>query len=147
VTRPQGIVDVGRKPVVPRRAVAQARLVLRPKTLAAVREGRVEKGDVETIARTAAVLAVKDTPRILPMCHPIPVTAVRVEFSHEEDSLGVRVTVEAEYRTGVEMEALTGAAVALLTVWDLVKPLEKDADGNYPDARLTDLVVVEKVKG
>lgn len=141
-----GIVDVGRKDDVPRRAVAAGRLVLRPETLAAVAAGKVDKGDVLEAARTAALLAVKRTPDLLPHCHPIPLTAADVAFEVDEDAgaLTVRVAVEATYKTGVEMEALTGVAVALLAAWDMVKPLEKDADGQYPTARIEDVRVVDK---
>lgn len=144
-----GIVDVSAKPEVARRAVAEGTLRLRAETVAAVRDGTVPKGDVLSVARTAATLAVKNTPLLLPYCHPVPVEAVDVAFDvpDDGDAIRVRVTVQARYRTGVEMEALTGTTVALLTFWDLVKPLEKDDAGQYPDARITDVRVVEKVKG
>ncbi len=144
-----GIVDVSAKPEVVRRAVAEGTLRLRADTVAAVRDGTVPKGDVLAVARTAATLAVKNTPLLLPYCHPVPVEAVDVAFDvpDDGDAIRVRVTVQARYRTGVEMEALTGTTVALLTAWDLVKPLEKDDAGQYPDARMTDVRVVEKVKG
>lgn len=142
-----GMVDVSAKPDVARRAVAEGTLRLRPATVEAVRDGTVPKGDVLSVARTAAVLSVKQTAHLLPYCHPVPINGVDVEFSFDADALRVRITVEAEYRTGVEMEALTGVTIALLTAWDLVKPLEKDQDGQYPDARITDVRVVKKVKG
>jgi cyclic pyranopterin phosphate synthase len=141
-----GIVEVGDKQVVQRRATAAGRLRLRPDTLAAIRNGTVAKGNVAEVARTAAVLAVKRTPDLLPYCHPIPITGVDVAFETADEALEVRVTVTAEYKTGVEMEALTGVTVALLTAWDLVKPLEKDTGGQYPTTRLEDVHVVEKVK-
>lgn len=146
-----GIVDVGDKPEVPRRAVAAGRLTLRGETVEALRAGKVEKGDVLEAARTAALLAVKATPDLLPHCHPIPLTRADVAFAledGEEEGVGAgleaTVTVEATYRTGVEMEALTGVTVALLCAWDMVKPLEKDDDGQYPTARIEDVRVVEK---
>lgn len=150
-----GIVDISGKDDVVRSATAAGRLLLRPETLQALETGKVEKGDVLEAARTAALLAVKRTPDLLPHCHPIPLTGARVAFDLDEGEageageaggagLGVRVTVEATYKTGVEMEALTGVAVALLTAWDMVKPLEKDEDGQYPTARITDVRVVEK---
>jgi cyclic pyranopterin monophosphate synthase len=145
----QGIVPVGSKPVVARRAIAEGRLEVSASTVDAIRKRHVPKADVEAVARTAALLAVKNTPQILPYCHPIPITAVDVRFrtSMQPAALWVRVTVDADYRTGVEMEALTGAMAALLTAWDLVKPLEKDEAGQYPGTRITGVRVVEKRKG
>lgn len=142
-----GIVDVSAKPNVARRAIAEGTLRLRPATVSAIRDGSVPKGDVLEVARAAAVMAVKETPRILPYCHPIPLDAVDVAFSLADGAVRARVTIKTQYRTGVEMEALTGTTVALLTAWDLVKPLEKDEAGQYPEARITDVRVVEKVKG
>lgn len=141
---PEGIVDVGDKPDVARRAVAAGRLRLGKQTVAAIDEDRVDKGDVREVARVAALMAVKDTPGLLPHCHPVPLTSVDVDFELADDALEVRVTVEATYKTGVEMEALTGVSVALLSAWDMVKPLEKDEAGQYPTARIDDVRVLEK---
>ena len=147
MTNAAKMVDVGAKPRVKRVAQAEARLRLRPQTLDAIRGKNVEKGDVLEIARTAGILAAKATPQLLPLCHPIPLDGVEVQLTLEPEGLHALVTVRAEWRTGVEMEALTAAAVALLTAWDLVKPLEKDPNGQYPTTRLEGLRVVEKVKG
>lgn len=141
---PDGIVDVGDKEDVPRRAVAAGRLALSPTTVEAIRAGKVDKGDVLAGARVAALMAVKSTPDVLPHCHPIPLTAVDVAWNLADDALEVTVAVEATYKTGVEMEALHGVTVALLVAWDMVKPLEKDEEGRYPDARIADVRVVEK---
>ena len=141
------MVNVGEKPLVKRVAQAEARLRLQPSTLAAIRDKRIEKGDVLEIARTAAILGAKATPQLLPLCHPIPLDGIDVELTLEPDALYARVTVRATWRTGVEMEALTATALALLTAWDLVKPLEKDSTGQYPTTQLDGLRVVEKVKG
>lgn len=141
------MVDISQKPAVKRVATAEGRLYLRPSTLQAIRDKKLEKGDVLEIARTAAILAAKATPQILPLCHPIPLEGIEVKLTLEPDALHALVTVRAEWRTGVEMEALTAAAVALLTAWDICKPLEKDAKGQYPATRLDGLRVVEKVKG
>lgn len=140
------MVDVGDKPLVRRRAVASGRLHLKPATLSAIRRRRLEKGDALEIARTAAILAVKNTPQVLPLCHPIPLESADVQFEFGARTLTCRVTCQATWKTGVEMEALVGAATALLTVWDIVKPLEKDPRGQYPGTRLTDLRVEAKVK-
>ena len=109
---------------------------LRPETLAAIRNGTVIKGNVLATARVAATLAVKETFRIIPMCHAIPVTAVEVDFDQKDDHIEATVLVRSVGRTGVEMEALTGVSVALLTIWDMVKSAEKDAKGQYPVTRI-----------
>ena len=89
----------------------------------------------------------KNTSMLIPMCHPVPVSAVDIDFDVRENSIICVCEVKAEYKTGVEMEALTGATVALLTIWDMVKYLEKDENGQYPGTRITNVEVVEKMKG
>jgi cyclic pyranopterin phosphate synthase len=140
------MVDIGRKPDVHRRAVATGTIRLRPATVRAIRDGRVEKGDVLASAEVAALLAMKSVWQVLPHCHPIPITAAGVSFDIRADRIAATTTVEATYKTGVEMEALYGASVALLTVWDMVKSLEKDSRGQYPSARIEDVRVVTKEK-
>jgi cyclic pyranopterin phosphate synthase len=140
------IVDIGRKPDVKRRAVATGTIVLRPATLRAVRRGPVEKGDVLASAEVAALHGMKSVWQVLPHCHPIPITSADVTFVVRKDRIVVTTKVEATYKTGVEMEALYGVTVALLTVWDMVKSMEKDSRGQYPSARIEDVRVVEKAK-
>jgi len=140
------MVEVGGKRDVCRRARATGRIRLRPETVKLVREGKVEKGDVESVASVAAIMAVKNTPNILPLCHPIPITGVNVSFDYNEDSIRVTVEVSTTYKTGVEMDALTGVMAALLTIWDMVKKYEKDESGQYPYTRIEDVRVVEKIK-
>jgi len=137
---------VDAKPMVFRRATARGTLKVRPATARAIRLGRVQKGDPLRTGELAGLLAMKRTPELIPHCHPVPLTGSRVEARVEGNGVVVEGTAEAVYRTGVEMEALTGVAVALLTVWDMVKYLEKNAAGNYPTARLTGLRVVRKEK-
>lgn len=141
-----GMIDVTGKPDVVRTAVAMGSIKLKPETVKLVRDGRVEKGDVEEAAKIAAILAVKNTPGILPYCHPIPVTSVKVGFTYGEDHVTVTVEVKATYKTGVEMEALTGVSAALLTIWDMVKKYEKDEEGQYPHTAITDVRVAKKSK-
>ncbi|HVL88223.1 MAG TPA: cyclic pyranopterin monophosphate synthase MoaC [Candidatus Thermoplasmatota archaeon] len=141
------MVDVGDKDLVARRAVAEGVLRLSARTVQAIRRGTIEKGDVVATATVAGLQAVKRTPETLPLCHPIPLTSAHVTLRLEKDRVVARCEVAAEYRTGVEMEALTGAAAALLCVWDMVKPLEKDARGQYPRTRIESLRVLEKRKG
>ncbi len=141
------MIDIGQKPDVPRRAVATGTIHLRPATVRAIRDGRIEKGDVLASAEVAALHAIKSVWQVLPHCHPIPITAAGVAFDVRADRVVATTTVEATYKTGVEMEALYGATVALLTVWDMVKALEKDSKGQYPSARIEDVHVVTKEKG
>ncbi len=134
------------KPLVYRRAVARGTIRLKPATLSAIRARRIEKGDVARTAELAGLLAMKRTPELLPHCHPVPLTGSRVDVRITPRGVEVEAEAEAVYRTGVEMEALTGATVALLTVWDMVKYLEKNAAGNYPTTRLGPVRVVVKEK-
>ena len=138
--------DVGGKPRVHRRAVAIGELRLRPATRRAIRGGRVDKGDPIAAGELAGLLAMKRTPELIPHCHAVPLTHSGVEIA--VSSRGVRVRAEAESvdRTGVEMEALVGASLALLTVWDMVKYLEKDARGLYPATSLGPIRVAVKRK-
>ena len=141
------MVDITVKDEVARRARAAGRIHLRPETVRAIADGTVVKGNVLATARVAAILAVKETWRTIPMCHPIPIGSVRVDFEVQEDGIEATVEVATTGRTGVEMEALVGVSTALLTVWDMVKSAEKDEGGQYPVTRIDAIRVVEKVKG
>lgn len=134
------------KPVVHRRAVARGSLALRSSTVRVLRAGRLDKGDAVRTAELAGLLAMKRTPELIPHCHVVPLTGSRVEVSIGPRGVRVEAEAEAVHRTGVEMEALVGVTVALLTVWDMVKYLEKDADGGYPATRLGPVRVVRKEK-
>jgi cyclic pyranopterin phosphate synthase len=141
------MVDIGEKSEVKRTATACGRIYLRDSTLQAIRDGAVVKGNVLATARIAATLAVKDTPRLIPMCHSIPISSINVDFSEESGYIEVKVNVSSVGKTGVEMEALTGVSVALLTIWDMVKSAEKDEEGQYPCTRISGIEVIEKRKG
>jgi len=141
------MVDISGKGDVVREAVATGKIYLRPDTLAAIRRGTVVKGNVLTTARVAATLSVKNTHVLIPMCHAIAISAIAVDFSDGDGYIKTRVRVKSTGKTGVEMEALTGVSVALLTIWDMVKSAEKDADGQYPVTRMEDIRVIEKRKG
>jgi len=142
-----GMVDITEKPPLFRRATATGSIRLREATIEAIKSGQVKKGDVLTTARLAAILAVKDTPRLIPLCHPIPITGLDVFFDLEEERVRATVMVTSVGRTGVEMEALTGVGAALLNVWDMVKYLEKDETGNYPETEIEKIRVLQKRKG
>jgi len=140
------MVEVGHKDVVYRKAVAKGRIRLKPETIKLIKEGKTKKGNVIATAQIAGILAVKKTPELIPLCHPIPLTGVDISFEFGEDYIEATCEVRATYKTGVEMEALTGVTVALLTIWDMVKAVEKDENGQYPFTRIEDVHVVEKVK-
>ncbi|MFW5929454.1 MAG: cyclic pyranopterin monophosphate synthase MoaC [Halobacteriota archaeon] len=140
------MVDVTDKDDVRREATATGRIVLREETVEAVRDGDVEKGNVLSTARVAAIQAVKHTWEDVPMCHQIPVTGVDTGFEFEDGAVTAEVTVTSTGKTGVEMEALNGVTRGLLTVWDMVKSAEKDDEGQYPETGIQDVTVEEKVK-
>jgi len=141
------MVDVSDKDITYREAAAVGRIILKPSTIAAIKKGGVEKGDVLLAAKLAGLMAAKLTPLILPLCHPIPLTHVDISFRVGEDYIEVSARVKAEAKTGVEMEALTALSVALLTIWDMVKKYEKDEKGQYPNTEIGKIRVLEKVKG
>ena len=141
------MIDITSKKEVYREATAEGIIKLRKETVKRILEGRVEKGDVFTISKIAAINAVKKTPELIPLCHNIPITHVNVEFKVLDDEhIMCRVTVKTTAKTGVEMEALTGVSTALLNVWDLVKKYEKDENGQYPFTRIESIRVVSKIK-
>jgi len=121
------MVDVGAKPETHRVAIARGRVYLRPETLQLIREGRAAKGDVLGVARVAGIMAAKRTGELIPLCHPLPLTRVEIDLEPNElDScIDIEARVETVGRTGVEMEALTAVAVAALTVYDMVKAVDR----------------------
>ena len=121
------MVDVGGKEETHRVAVAEGRIAMRPETLAMIREGGHRKGDVLGVARIAGIMAAKRTADLVPLCHPLPLTRVEIAFELLEATTEVRCTATAETRgrTGVEMEALTAVQVALLTIYDMCKAVDR----------------------
>ncbi|HHY47074.1 MAG TPA: cyclic pyranopterin monophosphate synthase MoaC [Firmicutes bacterium] len=126
------MVDVSEKPVTVREAVARARVTMKPETLALIEAGQGPKGEVLGVARVAAIMAVKRTGDLVPMCHPVSIRGIDVEFRTggpavpgESASIELEVTVKAEDKTGVEMEALTGAAVGALAIYDMCKSVDR----------------------
>jgi molybdenum cofactor biosynthesis protein MoaC len=118
--------DISQKTNSLRTAIARAVLRVSPSTVTTIRQGKVPKGDPLTVAKVAAVQASKRTSDIIPFCHPIPVEHTAVEFKLDEDAIEIRVSVKAIYKTGVEMEALTAASVAALTIYDMTKMLDEN---------------------
>ena len=134
------MIDVTAKPTTLRRAVAESTVEMRLETVAAIRAGDVPKGDVAEMTRATAMLGLKRTPELLPFCHPIPVDCADVRVEVEKTTVRIQVEVAAVARTGVEVEAMTGAAVAALNVYDMVKPLD-------PTAHITGVRLLKKSGG
>lgn len=138
------MIDVGDKDTVFRSATASGKIRLKVETVAAILSGKVEKGDVVQAAMLATIQGAKRAWELIPLCHPIRLNSVKPEVTPGDEEVQVRCTVTAHDRTGVEMEALTAVTLGLLTVWDMVKALEKDETGQYPTAVIEDVHVVEK---
>jgi cyclic pyranopterin monophosphate synthase len=119
------IVDIGDKPATKRRAVARARLEAQPETVDAIMGGSLKKGDALAVARVAGIMAAKRTSELIPLCHPIALTSVSVEIEADGPALAITATAETTGQTGVEMEALTAASVAALTLYDMAKGIDR----------------------
>lgn len=134
------MVDVSDKAVTSRSATARARVLAQASTLALIRDGTAKKGDVLATARIAGIAAAKKTSDLIPLCHPLMISKVAVEFSLNADSIDVEATVKVEGKTGVEMEALTACSIACLTIYDMLKAVDRGM-------RITDLRLIEKTGG
>ena len=136
------MVDVGEKPPTRRTAVAGARVLVSRETFDLIRSGGMKKGDVLTVAQIAGVMGAKRTPELIPMCHPVLVDGIDLDLSLDERrcSVEIRASVSCDGRTGVEMEALTAASVAALTVYDMCKAVQKDMV-------ITDIRLIDKTGG
>ncbi len=121
------MVDVSGKEPTKRRALARGRVLLAPATLDAIREGQTKKGDVLAVARIAGIMAAKRTPELIPLCHPLPISSVKLELIIQDDGVQIEAEVTTTAPTGVEMEALTAVSVAALTVYDMIKAVQRDA--------------------
>lgn len=119
------MVNVGEKPVQRRRAIATGKLLCAPATLEILRDGRVPKGDAFATARIAGILAAKRTDELIPLCHGLPLNAVSMDFEYTPDGVAIRAEVSVDARTGIEMEALTAVSVAALTLYDMLKAVDK----------------------
>ena len=140
------MVDITSKDVTVRTAVAEGQIKLKKETIKLIKNNKITKGNVLTTAQIAAIQTVKKTPEIIPLCHQLPINKIDIEFEIKDDSIIVICTVKTESKTGVEMEALTGVSVALLTIWDMVKSNEKDSSGQYPDTEIGPIRVIKKEK-
>jgi cyclic pyranopterin phosphate synthase len=119
------MVDVGTKQITERTATARTRVAMLPATATVIRSGGAKKGDVLGVARIAGIMAAKRTSELIPLCHPLPITAVSVELTVAADAVEIAATVRTTGRTGVEMEALTAASVTALTVYDMCKSIDR----------------------
>jgi cyclic pyranopterin phosphate synthase len=140
------MVDISNKEEVSRRAKASGEIKLKPETIEAIKNKKIIKGSVLETARIASIMAIKNTSSVIPMCHQIPITGIDVQFDMGSDNVKVTIDVSTIGKTGVEMEALHGVSVALLTIWDMVKSAEKDDTGNYPFTAIKNIRVLEKIK-
>jgi len=131
------MVDITGKNISIRIATAEGEIKLKRETIERIVKGEIEKGDVISTAKIAAIMAAKRTSEIIPLCHPIPLTNVNVEVKVlDNERIKVETTVKTEAKTGVEMEAITATAIALITIWDMVKKYEKDEQGGYPHTEI-----------
>ena len=141
------MVDISDKPEIFREATATGIIKLKPETIQLVKKRKIAKGDPLHAAKIAGILAAKKTSALIPLCHPLPLTNVEIEIKILDKSrVQVTATVKTKAQTGVEMEALTATAISLLTIWDMVKQYEKDAEGQYPSTAIENVHVVRKVK-
>ncbi|MFW9989090.1 MAG: cyclic pyranopterin monophosphate synthase MoaC [Candidatus Odinarchaeota archaeon] len=141
------MIDISNKEEITRTASASGKIFLKEETINKIKNKTIQKGDVFTIAKVSAINAIKKVPEIIPLCHPIPINKVSLEFEiKNKNTIRVLCIVKSFARTGVEMEALMGVSSALLNIWDVVKMYEKDENGQYPSTIITDIKVEEKVK-
>ena len=141
------MVDVSSKPEIFREATAAGIIRLKPETINLVIEGKIAKGNPLYTAKIAGILAAKKCSDLIPLCHPLPLTKIEVEANViGASAVEVTALVKTKAQTGVEMEALTAVSVALLTVWDMTKQYEKDANGQYPSTAIENIHVVKKFK-
>lgn len=141
------MIDISSKPAVFREATAIGKIRLKTETIRLIGEGKIAKGDPIHTAKIAGILAAKNTSNLIPLCHPLPLTNVQIETEvSDSHTVQVTATVKTTAQTGVEMEALTAVAISLLTIWDMAKQYEKDAEGQYPSTAIEGIQVVRKVK-
>jgi len=140
------MVEVGDKPFQKRIASAYGKIILDEKTIAMIKNHDIKKGNVLTTAQIATINSVKNTSNIIPLAHPLQITGITVDFHIKKTEIAIIVEVKTIGQTGVEMEALTGVSTGLLTIWDMVKAVEKDEDGQYPNTRISDISVLSKIK-
>jgi len=141
------MIDISEKDSIIRIATASGKIYLKKETIERIKNKKVKKGDVFTIAKIAAINAVKKVPDLIPLCHQIPISNVDIDFNYEDDNIiRVTCTVKSISKTGVEMEALMGVNIALLNIWDVVKMYEKDNEGQFLETKIFEVKVDRKIK-
>ncbi len=140
------MIDITEKPKVRRIAEAAGSIDLRRETVEGIKANRIKKGDVLEISKIAGIQWAKRTWDLIPHCHQIPLTSVEPDTEITSNGVEVKCTVVAQYGTGVEMEALSCVTGMLLTIWDMVKYIEKDESGNYPHTAIRNIRVIRKEK-
>lgn len=120
------MIDISAKKITERAAVAEGLVFLKPEVIKLIQAGKIPKGDVLETAKIAGILAAKKTPEIIPLCHPIPIESVRLDFAVNDKQITITAAVKGQAKTGFEMEALTAVSAAALTIYDMCKPLDKD---------------------
>ena len=142
----RAVVDITEKSIIKRTAKATGLLKISKAAHIAINNDEVKKGNVIEASTIAAIQAVKETPRIIPHCHPVPLEGCDVNWSLDDDGLRCDVSVVAHYKTGIEMEAITGVCAGLLCALDMIKSFEKDSTGQYPNTEICDVRIIEKLK-
>lgn len=140
------MINITDKPIVRRFAKASGSIILKPETVTAIKEGTVKKGDVFTSAKIAGLEGAKEAWNRMPYCHQIPIESVDFDLKIKGNEVRVSCSLVAHWKTGVEMDALSCVSSALLTIWDMVKYMEKDSTGNYPATEIRDIRVDAKEK-
>ncbi|MBR5504172.1 MAG: cyclic pyranopterin monophosphate synthase MoaC [Methanobrevibacter sp.] len=140
------MVEVGAKAQQRRTAIASGTIYLQKETIRMIENAEIKKGNVLTTAQIAGIQAVKKTSDLIPLCHPLNLTGIEIEFDVGEEEITATCECRLTGQTGVEMEAITGVSVALLTIWDMTKAVEKDEEGQYPNTRISDIKVLKKEK-
>lgn len=142
----RAVVDITEKSIIKRTAKATGLLKISKSARTAIINDEVKKGNVIEASTIAAIQAVKETPRIIPHCHPVPLEGCDVNWSLDDEGLRCDVSVVAHYKTGIEMEAITGVCAGLLCALDMIKSFEKDPMGQYPNTEICDVRIIEKLK-
>lgn len=140
------MIDITDKNIVLREAKASGRIFLKKETIEKIKNKDVKKGDTIETAKIAGTMAVKNTWNNIPYCHQIPLSSIDFDFEINDNNIISYCYVKAVYKTGVEMEAINGVLTSLLTIWDMVKYLEKDETGNYPETKIDNVNVLYKKK-
>ena len=146
IHQPLKMINISGKSSIRRMAKAEGKIWLQQETIEKIRLGKIKKGTVLSAANTAAIIAVKRTPELIPLCHQIPLSEVSINFQLDKKTVTAKCEVSGTSRTGMEIEALVGVSTALITIWDMVKYLEKDEQGQYPKTMITDVKILTKIK-